>query len=203
MLKVTKTEITVDEFVKEVEALFPGKFTEAGLKVLFDYIEDYGDDYRAGEYELYKSGDNFEEWSFERYQNYLIERYAKVTEKDNYSKPIKEQLWRFLQEEVWEDNWSDSVVGITDSTIMFTTYYTSKIENELKKLYERLRTLSIKEFCKEFDCSPIPECIMQVFKPDMYRSGNYLVQLVFRGMTDAEITFEQYLLSRSREEIIG
>lgn len=195
MLKVTKTKITVNEFIKEVEALFPGKFTEGGLRVLFEYLEDYEDNRGiTGECELYKIGDNFEEWTFEKYQDYLIKRYAKVTNKDNYSISIKEQLWRFLQEEVWEDEWSDSVVGITDSTIMFTTYYTSKIENELKKLYERLRTLSIKEFCKEFDCSSVSECIMQVFKPDMFRSGNYLVQLVFRGMTDTEITFEQYLL---------
>ena len=57
MLKVTKIEITVDKFVKEVEELFPGKFTEAGLRVLFEYIENW----ENGEYELNKVEKEFEE----------------------------------------------------------------------------------------------------------------------------------------------
>lgn len=128
MLKVTKTEITQDEFVKEVEALFPGKFTEDGLRVLFNKLDDYGE----GEYELSKIGEDFEEWTFEKYQDYIAELHKEVV--------AKSRVEDFLYSEVHEDDWSSSVVGFTGYTIIFTTYYTSRLSYELKKMYERNRT---------------------------------------------------------------
>lgn len=142
MLKVTKTEITVDEFIKEVEAFFPGKFTEAGLRVLFEYIEDYGDNYgsgdnREGEYHLCRIGDNFEEWTFEKYRDYLIETLGKLQDtKEDYDSLTKNDLENLLYEDAGEegaDEWSESVVGFTGSTIIFTTYYTSKLLSLLRE----------------------------------------------------------------------
>ena len=195
MLKVVKTVITQDDFVKEVEVLFPGKFTEEGLRVLFDKLDDYGE----GEYELSKIGDDFEEWTFEKYHYYIVERYGKVG--DLYNESINnEELYSFLYEEVHEDEWSDSVVGFTETTIMFTTYYTSNLAYDLKKMYERMRTISIEKFCEEFDCTQ--ETIEEVF--DRYTNGKFMdfdklnnkvtqvFHLVFRGRTGTEITFEQY-----------
>ena len=195
MLKVVKTKITQEEFIKEVEALFPGKFTEEGLRVLFDKLDDCGE----GEYELSKIGDDFEEWTFKRYQDYIVERYGKIG--DVYDEPMdKKELESFLNEEVHEDDWSDSVVDFTDSTIMFTTYYTSKLAYELKKMYERMRTLSVEKFCEEFGCTQ--DTVEEVF--NRYRDGGALdfslinnkeiqiVHLTYRGKTDTEITFEQF-----------
>lgn len=216
MLKVTKTEITQDEFVKEVEELFPGKFTEAGLRVLFDYIEGYGDNYpsydsREGEFQLCNIGNNFEEWTFEKYRDYLVERLGKVTDKKEDFDADKEDLERFLYDELSEesgnDEWKESVVGFTDSTIMFTSYYTSHLEYELKKMYERMRTISLEQFCKEFECSL--NSIMEVFK--RYKNGSFMeynrdsriFHLDFRGMTDKGITFEQHDMPRSLNEILS
>lgn len=207
MLKVTKTEITVDEFVKEVEVLFPGNFTEAGLRVLFDYLDDDGD----GEYELQKISEDFEEWTFEKYRDYLVERLGKTTDKKEDFDASKDDLESFLynklSEETGNDEWRESVVGFTDSTIMFTSYYTSHLEYELKKMYERMRTISLEQFCKEFECSLDSDSITDVF--ERYTNGSFMdfdrssriFHLDFRGMTDKEITFEQYVMPRSMEEI--
>jgi hypothetical protein len=187
MLKVVKTVITQDEFIKEVEALFPGKFTEEGLRVLFDKLDDYGE----GEYELSKIGDDFEEWTFERYQDYLIERFGKTSDKQkDWDLPTKESVERFLYEEIHEDDWSDSVVGFTDSTIMFTTYYTSKLAYELTKMYKRMKTVSIEEFCRKFYCT-----LEDNFEEAIKKYNNYywgISKVIFRGRTDTEVTFEQY-----------
>lgn len=201
MFKVVKTEINQDEFVKEVETLFPGKFTEAGLKVLFEYIENHED----GEYELYKISDDFEEWTFEKFNGYLVERYDDSPEDSLRSFEVanltNEELKRFLYEEVGEDSrdeWTESIAGFTDFTIMFTTYYTSHLEIDLRRMYERMRTISIEQFCKEFECSS--DSIMGVF--ERYKNGSFMdydknsniFHLDFRKMTGTEITFEQYLL---------
>lgn len=194
MFKIVKTEITVDEFVKEVESLFPNKFTEEGLRVLFDYIEDH----KYGEYELYKISEDFEEWTFKKFNNYLVERYGDSSEDVNLT---NEELKEFLYENVGEDGrdeWIESIAGFTDSTIVFTNYYTSHLEYNLKKMYERMRTISIEQFCKEFDCSS--DSVMEVF--ERYKNGSFMnydkgsniFHLDFRGMTDTEITFEQYVL---------
>lgn len=205
MLKVTKTEITQDEFVEEVEKLFPGKFTEAGLRVLFEYIEDH----EYGEYELYKIANNFEEWLFEKYKNYIVERFGQSTDTEDDSNSISnEELKNFLYEDVGEDGrdeWVESVAGFTDSTIVFTIYYTSHLEYELKKMYERMRTIPIEQFCKEFECSP--DSIMGVF--ERYKNGSFMhydrssrvYHLDFRGMTDKEIRFEQYVIPQSFSEM--
>ena len=204
MFKVIKTEITQDEFIKEVEKLFPSKFTKEGLRVLFDHIDAHED----GEYELYKISDDFEEWTFERFNDYLVERYGDFPE--NYFKThrsfettnlTKSELKRFLYEDVGEDGrdeWVESIAGFTDSTILFTTYYTSHLEYELEKMYKRMRTISLEQFCKEFGCSF--NSIMGVF--ERYKNGSFLnydmgskiFHLDFRDMTDTEITFEQYVL---------
>ncbi len=212
MLKVTKTEITIDEFIKEVDALFPGKFTEAGLRVLFECIEDYGDspgsyDSREGEYQVCNIANNFEEWTFEKYRDYVIERLGQSTDTEKDCNLSKDDLEKFLYEAVHEDEWKESVVGFTDSTIMFTSYYTSKLEHELKKMYERMRTILLEQFCKEFECSLDLDSIMEVFK--RYTNGSFMdydrssriFHLDFRGMTDKEITFEQYVMPQSFSEI--
>lgn len=212
MLKVTKTEITVDEFIKEIELLLPGKFTEAGLRVLFEKIENYGDnpgsyDSREGEYQLCNISTNFEEWTYEKYRNYIVERFGEIPSEQDSSSLSNEELKGHIYEEVHEDEWRESVVGFTDSTIMFTSYYTSHLEYELKKMYERMRTLSLEQFCKEFECSS--DSIMEVF--ERYKNGSFMdydrsskiYHLDFRGMTDNEITFEQYVMPRSMKEILS
>lgn len=204
MLKVTKTKITVDEFIKEVEALFPSKFTEGGLRVIFEYIEDH----EYGEYELTKIADNFEEWTFDRYRDYIVERFGEIPAEQDSTNLSNEKLQNHLYEEMGEDGrdeWVESVAGFTDSTIVFTTCYTSELEYELKKMYERMRTVSLEQFCKEFECSL--DSTMQVF--ERYKNGSFMdydrssriFHLDFRGITDKEITFEQYVMPKSREEI--
>jgi len=190
MLKIVKTEITQDEFVKEVEALFPSRFTEEGLRVLFDYIESHENVYGIkDEYELSKIGENFEEWTFEKYHDYIVERYGKVG--DVYDKPInKEELYNFLYKEVHEDDWGDSVVGFTESTIMFTTDYTSQLAHELKKMYERMKTVSLEEFCRKFHCTLEDDFKEAIKKYNDYYSG--ISKAIFRGRTDTEVTFEEY-----------
>lgn len=195
MLKITKTEINVEEFIKEVDNLFPGKFTEAGLKVLFEYIEDW----KNGEYELTKIGEDFIEWGYEKYKEYLINRFGTISDtKEEKDSITNEDLQTFLRENVYEDDWKNSVVGFTNSTIVFSTYYISELNYELEKMHKRLRTVSLEQFCTEFEC--LPNSIMDVF--ERYKDGSFMVYdtssqiyyLVFRGMTDREITFEQYCL---------
>lgn len=177
MLKVTKTVITQDEFVKEVEALFPGKFTEAGLKVLFDYIENYGDNYgnydsREGEYQLCNISTNFEEWTFDKYRDYVVERLGQSTDTEKDRNLSSDDLEKLLYEVVHEDEWRESVAGFTDSTIVFTSYYTTHLEYELQKMYERMRTISLEQFCKEFECSLDSDSIMGVF--ERYKNGSFM-----------------------------
>lgn len=201
MLKVTKTEITEDEFIKEVEELFPGKFTEAGLRVLFEYIENW----ENSEYVLYPIGDNFEEWTYEKYRDYVIERLGQSTDTEKDRNLSNDSLKEILYEVVDEDDWRESIVGFTDSTIVFTSYYTSYLEYELKKMYERMRTIPLEQFCKEFECSL--DSIMEVFK--RYTNGSFMeydrssriFHIDFRGMTDKEITFEQYTMPQSFSEM--
>lgn len=207
MLKVTKTEITLDEFVKEVEALFPGKFTEDGLRVLFEYIEDYGDNYgcgdnREGEYHLYRISENFEEWTFEKYKDYLIETLGKLQDtKEDYNSLTKDDLKSLIYEDAGEegaDEWRESVVGFTDSTIMFTSYYTSKLTSLLRETQKRLRTISLEQFYEEFSCTS--DTFMELFKCRAYTRQNkegHLVYLIFRGVTDTLIRFEQFVLTNN------
>jgi hypothetical protein len=194
MLKIVKTKITQDEFIQEAKTLFPDKFTEAGLRVLFEYIETH----KYGEYELYKISDDFEEWTFKKFNSYLVERYGDSSEDSDLA---NKELEIFLYEEVGEDGrdeWVESIVGFTDSTIVFTIYYVSHLERELKKMYERMRIISLEQFYKEFDCSS--DSVMDVF--EKYRNGSFLncdrnskiFHLDFRNMTDTKITFEQYML---------
>lgn len=217
MLKVTKTEITQDEFVKEVEALFPGKFTKGGLRVLFEYIEDYGDNYgnydsKEGEYQLRNISNNFEEWTFEKYRDYVVERLGQSTDSKKDRNLSRDYLEKLLYEDVGEDGrneWRELVVGFTDSTIIFTTYYTSQLACALREMYERMRTVPLEQFCEEFECSLDSDSIMSVF--GRYKNGSFMdydrssriFHLDFRGMTDTEITFEQYVMPRSMEEIIS
>lgn len=122
MLKVVKTDISEEEFIKEVQELFPGKYTEEGLKVLFEYIENRKDN----EYELYKIGGEFEEWTFEKYNDYASDAHPNygnvwINLTDKYT------IGHFLHELIYEDDWYDYIVGITNNTIMFTTYYASDL----------------------------------------------------------------------------
>lgn len=117
MFKVVKTEISKDEFVKEIQELFPSKFTTRGLEKLFDYIEFIGN----GEYQPHNIDCDYKEWSFKKLQEcFVVKKYYKGSSQDlNNAKAVNSFLNSFLDE---DDEWNDLIVGITDSTIVITAY---------------------------------------------------------------------------------